>query len=103
MTLFVPSRCDAADRRWALRRGCQPASEGQDMSPKKNTQKSAKTITTIDKKSKGFTDEERAAMKQRTQELRAEARRGPRGKKNKADGESDVLAKITAMPEPERA
>ena len=71
------------------------------MSPKKDTQKSAKTTTTIDKKSKGFTDEERAAMKERAQELKAEARRA--AKKNKADGESDVLAKIAAMPEPDRA
>jgi len=53
------------------------------MSPKKNTQKSAKTITPIDKKSKGFTDEERAAMKERAQELKAEARRGARAKKFK--------------------
>src|SRR5258705_2023919 len=73
------------------------------MSPKKNTQKSAKAATTIVKKSKGFTDEERAAMKERAEELKAEAGRGPRGKKNKADGESDVLAKIAAMPEPDRA
>ena len=73
------------------------------MSPTKNTQKSAKTITPIDKKSKGFTDEERAAMKERAEELKAEAGRGPRARKNKADGESDVVAKITAMPEPDRA
>src|SRR5437870_3031428 len=73
------------------------------MSPKKKTQKSAKTITTIDKKSKGFTDEELAAMKDRVQELKAEARRGPRAKKTNADGESDVLAKIAAMPEADRA
>jgi uncharacterized protein YdhG (YjbR/CyaY superfamily) len=73
------------------------------MSPKKNTEKSAKTIITIDKKSKGFTDEERAAMKERAEELKAEVRRGPRAKKNKADEESDVLAKIAAMPEPDRA
>jgi uncharacterized protein YdhG (YjbR/CyaY superfamily) len=73
------------------------------MSPKKNTQKSAKSTTTIDKKSKGFTDEERAAMKERAQELKAEARRGPRAKDDKADGEGDVLAKIAAMPEPDRA
>ncbi len=73
------------------------------MSPKKNTQKSARTITTSSKKSRGFTDEERAAMKERARELKAEARRGPRAKKNKADGESDVLAKIAAMPEPDRA
>ena len=72
------------------------------MSPKKNTQKSAKTTTTIDKESKGFADDERAAMKERAQELTAEARRGSRGK-NTADGESDVLSKIAAMPEPDRA
>ena len=51
------------------------------------------------KKSKGFTDEERAAMKERAKELKAEAR----ANKNKADGESDVLAKIAEMPEPDRA
>jgi len=73
------------------------------MSPKKDPQKSAKTTSTIDKKSKGFTDEERAAMKERVRELKAEAGRGPRARKNKADGESDVVAKITAMPEPDRA
>ncbi len=53
------------------------------------------------KKSKGFTDEERAAMRERAQELKAAARRGPRA--GKADGESDVLAKIAEMPEPDRA
>jgi uncharacterized protein YdhG (YjbR/CyaY superfamily) len=73
------------------------------MSPKKSTQKSAKTVSTIDKRSKGFTDEERAAMKERARELKAEARRSPRAKKNHADGENDVLAKIAAMPEPDRA
>ena len=52
---------------------------------------------------KGFTDEERAAMKERARELNAEARRGPRAKKDEADGEGDVLAKIAAMPEPDRA
>ena len=53
--------------------------------------------------SKGFTDEERAAMKERAQELKAEARRGSRAKKDEADGESDVLSKIAALPEPDRA
>jgi uncharacterized protein YdhG (YjbR/CyaY superfamily) len=53
--------------------------------------------------SKGFTEEERAAMKERAQELKAEARRGSRAKKNDADGESDVLSKIAALPEPDRA
>jgi uncharacterized protein YdhG (YjbR/CyaY superfamily) len=48
-----------------------------------------------------FTDEERAAMQERAQELKAEARRGSRAKK--ADGEAEVLAKIAAMPEPDRA
>jgi uncharacterized protein YdhG (YjbR/CyaY superfamily) len=70
------------------------------MSPKKDTRKSAKSTTATDKKSKGFTDEERAAMKERAQELKAEVRRGPRG--GKAEGESDVLAKIAEMPEPDR-
>jgi uncharacterized protein YdhG (YjbR/CyaY superfamily) len=65
------------------------------MSPKKETQKSAKSATAISKKSKGFTDEERAAMKERAKELKAAAK--------KADGESDVLAKIAEMPEPDRA
>jgi uncharacterized protein YdhG (YjbR/CyaY superfamily) len=65
---------------------------------KKDTQKSAKSTTAINKKFKGFSDEERAAAKERAQELKAEARRGP-----KADGESDALAKIAEMPEPDRA
>ena len=69
------------------------------MSPKKDTQKSAKSTTAINKKVKGFTDEERAAMKERAQELKAAAR----ADKDKADGESAVLAKIAEMPEPERA
>jgi uncharacterized protein YdhG (YjbR/CyaY superfamily) len=63
------------------------------------TQQSAKRTT--GKASKGFTDEERAAMRERAQELKAGARRGPRA--GKADGESDVLAKIAEMPAPDRA
>ena len=47
----------------------------------------------------GFTDEERAAMRERAQELKAEAR----ASKNKEDGERAVLAKIAEMPEPDRA
>jgi len=73
------------------------------MRPKKSAQKSAETMATIDKQSKGFTDEERAAMKERARELKTEARRGPRATKDKGDGESDVLASIAAMPEPDRA
>jgi hypothetical protein len=63
------------------------------MSSKKATQKSAKTTAARGNKSKGFTDEERAAMKERIQELKAD----------KADGESAVLAKIAEMSEPDRA
>ena len=66
---------------------------------KKATQKSAKSTTTIGKTVKGFTDEERAAMKARAQELKAEAR----ANKEKADGENAVLAAIAAMKEPDRA
>ncbi len=69
------------------------------MSPKKDTQKSAKSTTAINKKSKGFTDEERAAMKERAKELKAEAR----ANKDKAEGENAVLAAIAAMQEPDRA
>ena len=51
------------------------------------------------KKSKGFTDEERAAMKERSQELKAAPRRG---RAAKADGESEVLAKLAELPESDR-
>jgi len=63
---------------------------------KKGTQKSAKSTTATGKASKGFTDEERAAMRERAQELKAAARAG------KAGEESAVLEKIAAMPEPDR-
>jgi uncharacterized protein YdhG (YjbR/CyaY superfamily) len=63
-----------------------------------DTQKSAKSTTATDKTSKRFTAEERAAMKERAKELKAEAR----ANKNKAEGESDVLAKIAEMPDPDR-
>ena len=63
----------------------------------KVTQKSAKSTTAIAK----FTDEERGAMKERVQELKAAARRGPRA--DKAGGESAVLAKIAELPGPDRA
>jgi uncharacterized protein YdhG (YjbR/CyaY superfamily) len=58
----------------------------------KDKQKSAKGT---------FTDEERGAMKDRVQELKAAARRGPRA--DQEDAESAVLAKIAEMPEPDRA
>ncbi|MBU6422006.1 MAG: DUF1801 domain-containing protein [Gammaproteobacteria bacterium] len=59
------------------------------MSPKKQTQKA----------SKGFTDEERAAMRERVRELKAEAR----AKKDRDAGEKEVLAAIAKMPEPDRS
>ena len=70
------------------------------MSPDRNAQReSAKSATAVNRKSSGFTDDERAAMKERAQELKALAR----GNKDKADGESAVLAKIAEMQEPDRA
>jgi len=63
--------------------------------PGQNDAQSAKRDAATE--SKGFTDEERAAMKERARELKAEARA------SKADRESDVLAKIAEMPEPDRA
>ena len=65
----------------------------------KGTRKSATSTTATGKKSQGFTDEERAAMKERAQELKAAAR----ADKDKAAGENAVHAKIAEMPEPERA
>jgi hypothetical protein len=66
---------------------------------KKGTQESAKSTTAIGKTYKGFTDEEKAAMRNRAKELKVEARAG----KDKAAGESAVLAAIAAMKEPDRA
>ena len=71
------------------------------MSPEEEARKSSDSVE-ADQKSRGFSPEERAAMKERAQELRAESRRGAQSKKGKADGESDVLAKIAEMPEPDR-
>jgi uncharacterized protein YdhG (YjbR/CyaY superfamily) len=65
------------------------------MSAKKTAQKSARSTSATNKKSKGFTAAERAAMKERAQELKAEARQ--------ADGERAVLAKIAEMPPSDRA
>jgi hypothetical protein len=53
------------------------------------------------KASKGFTDDERAAMRERAREVKSASRRGSRA--TKADGESDVLAKIAEMPDHDRA
>src|SRR5881396_3506182 len=70
------------------------------MSPaKKNTRKSVSSVNASGRTSKGFTQEERAAMKARAQEMKAEAR----ASKDKAEGESAALAAIAAMKEPDRA
>jgi hypothetical protein len=70
------------------------------MAARNGTRKSAKSTRAMGKASKGFTDDERVAMRERLQELKAESR-GPRA--DKADGESAVLAQIAAMPGPDRA
>jgi hypothetical protein len=63
-------------------------------------QKSAKSTTAKTKTYEGFTGEERSAMKERAQELKAAGRR--RSRADKADGESAVLAKIAEMQGPDR-
>ncbi len=68
------------------------------MSPKKDTQESGTSATAAEQTSKGFTAEEKAAMKERAREAKAEAR----AQQDRAAGESDVLAKIAEMPEPDR-
>jgi len=65
------------------------------MSPKKVTEKSARSTSRGATKSRGFTAEERAAMRERAQELKAEA--------TKADGEKALLAKVAEMPPADRA
>jgi uncharacterized protein YdhG (YjbR/CyaY superfamily) len=79
---------DTQTRTQTVREAAQEAT----MSDKKTTQKSGTTA-------KGFTPEERAAMKERARELKAEAR----ANKSRADGERDVLAKIAEMHGPDRA
>ncbi|MDQ3994737.1 MAG: DUF1801 domain-containing protein [Actinomycetota bacterium] len=70
------------------------------MSAKKATQKSAKRTTASGKTSKRFTDEERAAMKERAQELKAD--QDLKAEARRADGEKALLAKVAEMPEPDR-
>jgi uncharacterized protein YdhG (YjbR/CyaY superfamily) len=70
------------------------------MTPRKDTQNPVDSTTADRKKYTGFSDEERAAMKERVQEQKAAARRGPRA--DKADAENEVLAKIAEMPEADR-
>jgi uncharacterized protein YdhG (YjbR/CyaY superfamily) len=67
-------------------------------STKKDTQESRQTATATGKKTTGFTDEERAAMREHIQELKSD-----RGRADREDGESAVLAKIAALPPADRA
>jgi len=69
------------------------------MEPKKETKKPVGSATASKTKPKGFTDQEKTAMKARAQELKTEAR----ANKDKAEGENAVLAAIAAMKEPDRA
>lgn len=69
------------------------------MSAKRNESGSGSTKPEGDREAAGFSADERAAMQERAQELKAQARRG---KASKGDGERDVLAKIAEMPEPDR-
>ena len=64
-------------------------------------QKAPRSTTATGKKPKGFTDEERAAIREHLQELKADTRRSRRV--GEGDGENDVLAKIAALPQPDRA
>jgi uncharacterized protein YdhG (YjbR/CyaY superfamily) len=75
--------------------------EGTMKPAKKGTRESAKSTVASGRKPAGFTDEERAAMRDRADELKAEAGRGRRA--GKADEESAVLEKIAALPQPDRA
>ena len=69
------------------------------MSTNKETQKTAGSAAANNKTSQGFTDEEKAAMKERAKELKEEAR----ASKNKEEGENAALAAIAAMSEPDRS
>jgi uncharacterized protein YdhG (YjbR/CyaY superfamily) len=68
---------------------------------KKGTQQSTQRTTAVDQTAEGWTDDERAAMKARAQEVKAAARRGARA--GKAEGEREVLAKIAELPAADRA
>jgi uncharacterized protein YdhG (YjbR/CyaY superfamily) len=71
----------------------------KEMGSPKEMKKEKKNTVAAGKKSGGFSQEERAAMKERARELKEEAR----ANKSRAEGESAVLAKIAEMPEPDRS
>jgi uncharacterized protein YdhG (YjbR/CyaY superfamily) len=69
------------------------------MDTKLEVQKSAGTTKSYDDQSQGFTDQEKAAMKARAKELKAEAK----ANKDRQEGEQAALASIAAMPEPDHS
>lgn len=69
------------------------------MSPKTDTQKLARDAAAVDEASLGFTNQEKAAMRERAKELKAQARAG----KDREAGEKAVLEKIAELPEPDRS
>jgi uncharacterized protein YdhG (YjbR/CyaY superfamily) len=76
-----------------------PKRTAKESTSSRKATKSTGSTTAADRNSTGFTDEERAAMKERARELKA----GARANKDRAEGESDVLAKIAEMQEPDRS
>jgi len=68
------------------------------MNPKKDIQRELESAATASKTTESFSAAEKAAMKERAKELKAEAR----AEKNRAEGEKNVLDKIAEMPEPDR-
>jgi hypothetical protein len=96
-------RCDRADLEKVAeaaldRMGLVPAHLEQGKPAMKDEQRSAQS--TAGKASAGFSDEERAAIRERAREQKTAARRGASAKD--ADGESELLAKIAEMAEPDR-
>src|SRR5215471_9443683 len=77
-----------------------PVDTRREETPVTEKQKSAKSAAATEKRYEGFTAEERAAMRDRVREQKTAGRRGSRAQE--ADGESEVLAKIAEMPEPDR-
>jgi uncharacterized protein YdhG (YjbR/CyaY superfamily) len=65
------------------------------------SKQSASRAAVVNQSSEGFSAEERAAIKERAREVKATSRRGSR--QDKEDGESEVLAKIAELPEPDRS
>ena len=76
----------------------KPAGKSAKKPAGKPTKKPAKSTAAKGGKPKGFTEDERAAMKERARELKAETR----GSGGKTDGEGEVLAKIAEMPDADR-